>query len=168
MQNPPVPPHLAQLATTLDHQLAAAQQLLAALAGEQAALTGPSPEALRTATTDKEVAVQKLETLEQTRRSAMAAAGVVASDMEAWAKAGAQRRAAPSYASTLGSRWQALLATLGQCRDANETNGQIAATRSRQVRQALQVLRGQAPEALTYGPGAAAPRGFGSRGLARA
>lgn len=130
----PQQPLPAPIATALQAQEAAARQLLLALQQETAALTGRTAEALREAVSRKELAVRALEATEASRREAMASAGFTA--------------ATPG----VDAPWTVILELLRHCRDTNEANGQLALRRARQVGAALQVLRGNAAQPVTYAP----------------
>ena len=130
----------------LDTELALAEQLAATLDTERAALTGPSPDAVREQAAAKVDLLTRLEDMERSRRDLCAR-----HDMTA----------IPSIAT----RWQSLLALMARCRTANDVNGYIINVRRHQVQQLLDVVRGTKP--LTYGPaGRTFPRAL--RELARA
>ncbi|MEX1826312.1 flagella synthesis protein FlgN [Luteibacter sp. CQ10] len=54
------------------------------------------------------------------------------------------------------ARWSHTVERLLECRRLNETNGRIVGQRMGQIRQALAVISGDAPNGSTYGPDGAA------------
>jgi len=160
------------LGTVLDRELEAADRLLAALEAERALLIGPDPAALESATATKERLVREFEQLAAERRAVMTQLGHGV-DREAMIRL---LRAVedPAYtdesprAGPLAARWRRLLDRLTKLRDANERNGLIIGLRSRQVRQALNVLRTGRPDELTYGRAGAAANRSATRALGRA
>lgn len=130
----------------LDSELTLAAKLATTLDTERAALTGPSPDAVREQAAAKVDLLVRLEEMERARRELCAG-----QDMTAVA--------------SINSRWQSLLALMARCRTANDVNGYIINVRRHQVQQLLDVVRGTQP--LTYGPaGKTLPRAL--RELARA
>ena len=121
-----------RLEDVLDREIEVARNLAAALAAEQAALTGDSPQAVEQKAAEK---LQLLDTIE---------------------KLDAERRAlcptpdGPGLAAAVAERWRALMELVAGCRTANEVNGHIIHVRQHPVRQLIDIVRGG--PAITYNP----------------
>jgi flagellar biosynthesis/type III secretory pathway chaperone len=122
---------LQRLETVLDHEIQLAEELAATLATERAALTGLVHAAVVEQAAIKTALVGRIESLESERRNL-------------WDPAVAESSASVS------ARWRSLMEVVARCRKANDVNGYIINTRSGQVRQLIDVVRGGAP--VTYGP----------------
>jgi flagella synthesis protein FlgN len=122
---------LQQLETVLDREIQLAEELAATLSTERAALTGLAPAAVVEQAAIKTALVGRIESLENERRSLWEPAVVESS-------------------ARVNARWRSLMEVVARCRKANDVNGYIINTRSGQIRQLIDVVRGGAP--VTYGP----------------
>ena len=122
---------LQQLETVLDREIQLAEELAATLTTERALLTGVAPAAVVEQAAIKTALVGRIENLESERRSLWEPAVVESS-------------------ARVNARWQSLMEVVARCRKANDVNGYIINTRSGQIRQLIDVVRGGAP--VTYGP----------------
>ena len=124
-----------EMASALDAVLgdmrAAVAGLATALAAERGALEQADADALHLAGSNKQAQLEKLEQLEAERQQLTRAVA---------ATTPAQRAA-----------WEDVLAALADCRQTNQSNGQLVGQRLRQVRQALSVLTGSSDTGV-YGP----------------
>ncbi len=136
---------LSQLSQLLQEHLAALSNLRDALGRERTALEQGDFEALHGAATDKQTAAENLERLEIERRDLVRLQGFDQEDM-----AGLIARCDAS--GQLASHWAELRQQATQCRSMNEANGIIVNVRSRQLRTAIEMLRGGTGEAHSYGP----------------
>jgi flagellar biosynthesis/type III secretory pathway chaperone len=121
-----------RLEDLLDREIEIARNLELTLAAERTALTGDSPDAVEQKVAEKLQLLGRIEKLEEERRALCATP------------------AASGIAATITERWQALMQLMAGCRTANEINGHIIHVRQHQVRQLLDIVRGNSP--LTYGP----------------
>jgi flagellar biosynthesis/type III secretory pathway chaperone len=121
-----------RLEDLLDREIEAARGLAATLAAERTALTGDSPETVEQKAAEKLQLLESIEKLDEERRSLCAAP------------------AAPGLAASVAERWHALMRLMATCRTANEVNGHIIRVRQHQVRELIDIVRGNSP--LTYGP----------------
>jgi flagellar biosynthesis/type III secretory pathway chaperone len=121
-----------RLEDLLDREIEIARNLELTLAAERTALTGDSPDAVEQKVAEKLQLLGRIEKLEEERRALCATP------------------AALGIAATVTERWQALMQLMAGCRTANEINGHIIHVRQHQVRQLLDIVRGNSP--LTYGP----------------
>jgi len=121
-----------RLEEILDREVEAAHSLAATLAAERLALTGDSPDAVVQKAAEKVENFRAIEKLEAERRSLCAAPQ------------------APGIADTIAARWRALMELMAGCRTANDVNGHIIHVRQHQIRQLLDIVRGDTPS--TYGP----------------
>ena len=135
-----IAPELTQVVQEL---VAQGEQLLGALEGEREALRAGDVDQIHAAVAQKQSCVVRLEGLEQERLQLCAAAGLPADPGASLAATGAG----------LASSWQAYLALLERCRDANLVNARVTQVRRRHVEQALSILRGDDQHATAvYGP----------------
>ena len=121
-----------RLEDLLDREIEMARGLAATLAAEQTALTGDSPDAVELKAAEKLQLIGSIEKLDGERRALCAAP------------------ADPGVAATVAERWHALMRLMASCRTANEINGHIIRVRQHQVRELIDIVRGNSP--LTYGP----------------
>jgi flagellar biosynthesis/type III secretory pathway chaperone len=121
-----------RLEDLLDREIEIARNLSVTLAAERTALTGDAPEAVEKTAAEKLQLLESIEKLEEERRALCAAP------------------AALGIAATVAERWHALMQLMAGCRTANEVNGHIIHVRQHQVRQLIDIVRGNSP--LTYGP----------------
>jgi flagellar biosynthesis/type III secretory pathway chaperone len=121
-----------RLEDVLDREIAAARDLAATLAAEQAALTGHSPQAVEQKTAEKLQLLDTIEKLDAERRELCPTPN------------------APGLATAVAERWRALMELAAGCRAANEVNGHIIHVRQHQVRQLIDIVRGG--PAITYSP----------------
>jgi flagellar biosynthesis/type III secretory pathway chaperone len=121
-----------RLENLLDREIEMARGLAATLAAEQTALTGDSPEAVELRAAEKLELIGSIEKLDEERRTLCATP------------------AGPGLAATVAERWHALMQLMAGCRTANEVNGHIIRVRQHQVRELIDIVRGNSP--LTYGP----------------
>ena len=116
------------------------------LVEEKAALEKQDMDALDDAVANKSRCVTELQALDSTRTSLCVDAGFDAGpdQMEkvmAWCDTDA----------TISNCWDHLLQLATECNALNMTNGAIIRARQQQINANLSVLRGQPPEAATYG-----------------
>ncbi len=137
---------LSEIATRVARGNALAADLLGVLDEERDALAAGRVEDIDACGARKLSLLTELETLESDRAGLAAAAGIVPTGLDdAFAGAGLAARAAPG--------WEALLAALRACHEANAVNGHITLHRRRHVERALHSLRGTGREnAGIYGP----------------
>jgi flagellar biosynthesis/type III secretory pathway chaperone len=121
-----------RLEDLLDREIEIARNLAVTLAAEKAALTGDAPAAVEKKAAEKLQLLESIEKLEEERRALCATP------------------AALGIAATVAERWHALMQLMAGCRTANEVNGHIIHVRQHQVRQLIDIVRGNSP--LTYGP----------------
>jgi flagellar biosynthesis/type III secretory pathway chaperone len=121
-----------RLEDLLDREIEIARNLSVTLAAARTALTGDAPEAVEKTAAEKLQLLESIEKLEEERRALCAAP------------------AALGIAATVAERWHALMQLMAGCRTANEVNGHIIHVRQHQVRQLIDIVRGNSP--LTYGP----------------
>jgi flagellar biosynthesis/type III secretory pathway chaperone len=121
-----------RLEDLLDREIEIARNLAATLAAEKTALTGDAPAAVEKKAAEKLQLLESIEKLEVERRALCATP------------------AALGIAATVAERWHALMQLMAGCRTANEVNGHIIHVRQHQVRQLIDIVRGNSP--LTYGP----------------
>lgn len=156
-----------RLAHLLDEQIATASLLLKTLAEEKRLLTGRDMAALNELDARKREQLSQTEHLEQQRRELCRRIGIapeqgamdyLINDLAATGHENLQR--------TLRTHWQRLRELVGQCRDANEVNGQIAQFKQRQLQHLLGILRNGGSGGMTYDPnGATTTQPSGSRAL---
>ena len=117
----------------LDREIELARSLAMTLDEEKIALTGNAPQVVEDKAAEKMRLFRGIEQLESERRSLC------------------DNPAAPGNATTVVARWRSLMQLLAGCRAANELNGHIIRVRQHQIRQLIDIVRGQqAP--LTYDP----------------
>jgi flagellar biosynthesis/type III secretory pathway chaperone len=122
-----------RLEDLLDREIELARNLATTLDEEKAALTGNEPKAVEDKAAEKVRLFSSIEQLEAERRTLC------------------DNPAAPGIATTVVARWRSLMQLLAGCRSANELNGHIIRVRQHQIRQLIDIVRGQqAP--LTYDP----------------
>lgn len=122
-----------RLEELLDRQIDLARSLATTLDEEKSALTGTRPEAVEHKAAEKLHLFRSIEQLETERRTLC------------------ENPTASGIATTVVARWRALMQLLADCRAANELNGHIIRVRQHQIRQLIDIVRGQqAP--LTYDP----------------
>jgi flagellar biosynthesis/type III secretory pathway chaperone len=121
-----------RLEDLLDREIEIARNLALTLAAERTALTGDSPGAVEQQVAEKLQLLGRIEKLEEERRALCTTP------------------AAPGIAATVAERWHALMQLMAGCRTSNEINGHIIHVRQHQVRQLIDIVRGNSP--LTYGP----------------
>jgi flagellar biosynthesis/type III secretory pathway chaperone len=121
-----------RLEDLLDREIEIARNLAVTLAAEKTALTGDAPAAVEKKAAEKLQLLESIEKLEEERRALCATP------------------AALGIAATVAERWHALMQLMAGCRTANEVNGHIIHVRQHQVRQLIDIVRGNSP--LTYGP----------------
>lgn len=138
------------LSDLIDQELALANELAIALAGEQDALRQSDPVALDAATLNKQSCVANLARLDNERQAVCQSFGAPAPG-----KANGDgledllRRADPEGALT--QRWRTLLTRLESCREANEKNGVVLRLQKRRVTEALGILQGITANNAVYG-----------------
>ena len=118
----------------LDREIELARTLQSTLASERTALTGDSPDAVKSLAAEKAALFAAIEKLEQERRSL-------------WQEPAAGPSA---FGAVVAERWAALMKLMAGCRIANEVNGHIIHVRLHQIRQLLDIVRGG--PAVTYDP----------------
>ncbi len=121
-----------RLEELLDREIELARNLAEALAAERTALTAVSPNAVEQRVAEKLQLLRAIEKLDAERRALCASP------------------AAPGIAATIAARWHDLMQLMAGCRTANEINGHIIHVRQHQVRQLIDIVRGNSP--VTYGP----------------
>lgn len=147
---------LERLDAALRNEIVAAAALLEILQQEQRALAQRDAAALDRIIPEKQRQVAGLETLAQSRTSALRAAGVTGDINAVAARLRSDER--------LSRPWRELLALLDQCRRLNQINGGMVEANRRYIERALAVLSGQtAADSETYGPSGAARAGLASR-----
>lgn len=147
---------LERLDAALRNEIGAVAALLEILRQEQRALAQRDAAALDRIVPEKQRQVAGLETLGQSRTSALRAAGVTGDINAVAARLRSDER--------LSRPWRELLALLEQCRRLNQINGGMVEANRRYIERALAVLSGQtATDSETYGPSGAARAGLASR-----
>ena len=152
-----------RLADLLQQEQISASRLLITLEQQQQSLADQKPARIEASANASYNCIQELEQLEKKRNALAARLGYAASNdgMEnliRWC----------DYDGTLGMQWRKLLELARRCRDCNQVNGAVVDINRRRVRQALEILRGQQPDAELYGrSGQSAPDTL-SRPLAKA
>ena len=121
-----------RLEAVLDREIELGREFAAMLDAERAALTGDSAATVAERAAEKTELLGRLERLDAERR------GLCGDNWDA------------NASEAIRARWRSLLAVMANCRAANEVNGYIVNARRGQVRQLLDVLRGD--PATTYGP----------------
>jgi flagellar biosynthesis/type III secretory pathway chaperone len=119
-----------RLEDLLDHEIEIARSLAATLEAERTALVGNSPAAVDEKVAEKLQLLRTIEKLDAERRVLCPAP------------------AAPGMAEAVAERWHGLMKIMAGCRSANEVNGHIIHVRQHQVRQLIDIVRGNSP--LTY------------------
>lgn len=119
------------LASVLGEMQQTADQLLAVLEAERAALDTASSEALDQAGTRKQALMQQLEQLDAERQLLC--------------------REQPARQAALESEWARVVQSLRHCHSLNRRNGSTVSQRLTQVRQALAILTGRPGEGELYG-----------------
>ncbi len=134
---------VADIATCLQLELAAAGVFLEILQKEQEALIEGKIERLEALTSDKTQMVGQLAELAERRNQSLASRGLGSDSkgMEAWLA-----DAKPA------SSWRDLLQLAQAAQQLNQTNGEMIAVRLRHNQQALAALQGAAGAASLYGP----------------
>jgi flagella synthesis protein FlgN len=118
----------------LDREIELARSLQSTLASERTALTGDSPDAVKSLAAEKAALFAAIEKLEQERRAL-------------WREPAA---GAGAFGAVVAERWAALMKLMAGCRTANEVNGHIIHIRLHQIRQLLDIVRGG--PSVTYDP----------------
>ena len=136
------------LASVLDEMQQRADQLLATLEAERAALDGADAEALDEAGGRKQAIMQQLEQLDAERQLLV--------------------RQHPAGDPRRDSRWSQILQLLRQCHALNQRNGRLVNQRLAHMRQALAILTGHAGEGELYGSGGELHGSLRSKTLAAA
>ena len=122
-----------RLEELLDREIELARSLAVTLDEEKTALTGTEPQLVEDKAAEKLRLFRGIEQLESERRALC------------------DNPVAPGIATTVVARWRSLMQLLAGCRSANELNGHIIRVRQHQIRQLIDIVRGQqAP--LTYDP----------------
>lgn len=129
------------LARLLDEQIAAMQDVLAALEAERGALAGRDGQALLDAVNRKAAAIAGADTVEGRRQAMLDQLGVAP-------------RPGRSFSADAGisQRWQQVVALTEQCRALNDANGRMIRGQRRRVDGALRILRGETAAPAEYGP----------------
>ena len=135
-----------ELLDLIERELAIAHDLGLALAQERDALRSFDPVALDTATTKKQLCVERLSELD-TERQAMCVSVGMSSDRDGMEQLLMQ--ADPK--GELSQRWQTLLTRIESCREANFKNGTVVRLQKRRVTEALGILHGEAANNAVYG-----------------
>lgn len=128
-------------------QLAGTRRLNTLLEQEHAALARLDTAAMETLAGEKQQALDLLERQERERLALLAGAGYTPdrAGMSAFLRSHDPNR-------ELSSLWEALLEEVRRCREANRRNGGILEVSRARIQQALEILRGQLPDAGGYGP----------------
>ena len=137
---------VAQLENLLDQELEIARALASTLENERKALVSDQAHAIADIASNKAALLERLEKLESQRRNLVAQEQPQTED-----DADALTRTMTGISSAVGRRWQSLMGLVAACRDANEANGLIVNLRQGQVRQLLDIVRGNTAP-VTYGP----------------
>ncbi len=128
-----------QLGDLMKREISAVTRLLQSLDREYAALAEQQPDALEQVVRNKQLEISQLERITQQREQLMQCMNIhVGSTTD-----NKQLFKNNGYLSSL---WRQLVSLAEQCRHKNRINGGVVDTVTRQSQQALQVLRGVAPE----------------------
>jgi flagellar biosynthesis/type III secretory pathway chaperone len=152
-----------RLRDLIRHQQTGAAALIDLLQREREALQRIDGGALESASREKTLGLEQLESLERQREDLLAAAGFSAdpAGMErclAWCDGDGE----------LSSQWASLLKTLNLCQRENRVNGGAIELSRQRVEAALALLRGQAGSAPGYGADGHKASDLGNRTLGKA
>jgi flagellar biosynthesis/type III secretory pathway chaperone len=139
-----------RLEAVLDREIEVARHLAATLDAERGALTGPAAGVLTQHAEDKIAALKSLETLDGERRALCDAAAIRLAPPARRALAARALDEPAPVPQPLAARWQSLMEIIAQCRKSNDVNGYIVNARQRQVRQLIDIVRGD--DVGIYGP----------------
>ena len=137
-----------RLKEALHSEVEFAQQLLAVLHQERAALSGHDAAAMESVVADKQQVADQLEKQSHARDHLLHAGG------HGPGPQGLQSfiaSAEPHMQRELSSLWQDLAQLLKQCREENQINGGVIEGSQRSIREALAILRGDPQTNETYG-----------------
>lgn len=138
---------LEDLRGLLDEQLTGTRRLNDLLQEEHEALTRLDSESVEALAAGKASELEALETRERARLRLLAAGGYAPDQAGMTAFL---RDHDPD--GGLGRRWEQLLEEVRRCRHGNRRNGGILEVSRARIQQALEILRGQLPDAGGYGP----------------
>ncbi len=128
----------------LQMEVECAQLLLSALALEYKALAEHHPATLEAIVQDKQVKIQQLETTSRRREEFLVSLGITFDSINQ------DGDNSPGYPFNgyrqLSELWEKLVNVAELCRDKNQVNGRIVELVFRQSRDALDILRGVAPD----------------------
>ncbi|MEM7764366.1 MAG: flagellar protein FlgN [Pseudomonadota bacterium] len=124
-------------------------RLLTALLDERSAVQSNDVTALNGAVSRKKIHLADLEGHEQ-HRVALLSACKYKSDLDSMQQF---VRSNDDSRATLQTLWSTTLKRLGECRDANNTNGAVIAAQRKLHTDAISILRQQEQDPETYGPG---------------
>ncbi|MEO7207382.1 MAG: flagellar protein FlgN [Steroidobacteraceae bacterium] len=127
-----IPDASRRLEVLLDREIELARVLAVTLAAERTALTGDSPATVEENAAEKIRVLEAIEQLDQERRALCG------------------NPISPGIAATVVERWRKLMELMAGCRNANEVNGHIIHVRRHQVRQLIDIVRGE--PSVTYDP----------------
>ena len=128
-----------QLGDLMKREIGAVTRLLQSLDREYAALAEQQPDALEQVVQNKQLEISQLERITKQREQLM-------QRMNLHADAGTDSQKLFNNNGYLASLWRQLASLAEQCRHKNRINGGVVDAMARQSQQALQVLRGVAPE----------------------
>ncbi len=131
-----------QLGDLIKREIGAVTRLLQSLDREYAVLAEQQPETLEQVVQNKQLEISQLERITKQREQMM-------QQLNLRADAGADSQQLFNNNGYLSSLWRQLTSLAEQCRHKNRINGGVVDALTRQSQQALQVLRGVAPEATS-------------------
>jgi len=153
----------SEMVDVLGESVLRAMGLKESLEREKSALEHEDMDALDSAVESKGLCVNDLQALDARRTRLCGLAGFDAgpeqmSQLMDWC----------DEASTIAGAWDELMSIAAECNALNMTNGAIIRVREQQIRSSLSLLRGQSPDADTYGLPTRGTGGFEQRSLAEA
>jgi len=163
MKNPKPDLFRSQVLDLLGTSVFHALGLKESLVDEKAALEGQDMDALNDAVENKSRCVNELKSLDSKRSSLCSDAGFDAGP--------SQMHEVVKWCDTeslIANRWEHLMSLASECNALNLTNGAIIRVHQQQIRSKLSVLRGEAPDADTYGRHASGSGNYEQRSLAEA
>lgn len=139
-----------QLFSVLTAEQTTAQQLLDILTAERGALVDTNTEVIDQMVKNKQPLIYQLEQLGRQREAVLQAEGFSSGKEGLEAFIANQN---PQQASQLKALLKQLRVTASACRDNNQINGGIVNVNRQYLHKAMNIIRGQEPQAAAYGPG---------------
>ena len=152
-----------RLRSVLENESRCARELIDLIERERTALSSRDAGALEAAIAGKQARLEQLEARSRERDALVRAAGFATdrSGVEACI-------AGCDGDGTLAALWGEFIEHVSECRKANQVNGGVVELSRRQVRRALGILRGQAPDTELYNTEGRSVAGGNTRPLAKA